>query len=87
MSWPADCPRGMTSCVLSLFELRAVREAARRRRNFGRKLVAYGPLDVTRVARLASYLRRDRIEVAHAFLFIASAYAYLATRFTPACAS
>ena len=48
-----------------------------------RKLVARGPLDVTRVARLAAYLRRDRIEIAHAFLFIASAYTYLATRFAP----
>jgi len=49
-----------------------------------RELVARGPLDVTRVARLTACLRRDRIEVAHAFLFNASAYAYLATRLTPA---
>lgn len=48
-----------------------------------RKLVARGSLDVTRVARLAGHLRRDRIEVAHAFLFNASAYAYLATRLIP----
>jgi glycosyltransferase involved in cell wall biosynthesis len=48
-----------------------------------RKLVARGPLDVSRVMRLASSLRRDRIEIAHAFLFIASAYTYLATRLAP----
>jgi len=47
-----------------------------------RELVARGPLDVTRVSRLAACLRRDRIEVAHSFLFNASAYTYLATRFT-----
>lgn len=48
-----------------------------------RKLVARGGLDVTRVARLAGYLRRDRVDVAHAFLFNASGYSYLATRVTP----
>jgi glycosyltransferase involved in cell wall biosynthesis len=48
-----------------------------------RRLVARGPLDVSRVTRLAASLRSDRIEIAHAFLFIASAYAYLATRLTP----
>jgi glycosyltransferase involved in cell wall biosynthesis len=37
-------------------------------------------LDPTRVVRLARRLRADRIEVVHAFLFIGSAYAYLATR-------
>jgi glycosyltransferase involved in cell wall biosynthesis len=37
-------------------------------------------LDPARVLRLARWIESDRIEVAHAFLFIASAYAYLATR-------
>ncbi len=46
-----------------------------------RVLPARGRLDVTRVARLARALAEDRIELAHAFLFIASAYGYLATRF------
>jgi glycosyltransferase involved in cell wall biosynthesis len=49
-----------------------------------RTLPARGPLDVTRVTRLAGCLRRDRIAVAHAFLFNASAYTYLATRVAPA---
>ncbi len=48
-----------------------------------RVLPSRGRFDVGRVARLARWLRRDEIEIAHAFLFIASAYAYLATRFTP----
>jgi glycosyltransferase involved in cell wall biosynthesis len=48
-----------------------------------RKFSSGGGLDVSRVVRLATALRRDRIQVAHAFLFIASAYAYLATRFAP----
>ena len=42
---------------------------------------AFGSFDVTRVVRLARALREDKIAVVHAFLFIASAYAYLATRF------
>jgi glycosyltransferase involved in cell wall biosynthesis len=42
---------------------------------------AIGRFDVTRVVRLARALREDRIVVVHAFLFIASAYAFLATRF------
>jgi glycosyltransferase involved in cell wall biosynthesis len=37
-------------------------------------------LDPVRVVKLARSLRRDRVQVLHAFLFIASAYAYLATR-------
>jgi glycosyltransferase involved in cell wall biosynthesis len=48
-----------------------------------RTLAARGGLDLRRVSRLAGCLRRDRIEVAHAFLYNASAYSYLATRFTP----
>lgn len=48
-----------------------------------RRMVSRGPLDLTRVVRLVGWLRRDRIDVAHAFLFNASAYTYLATRFTP----
>ncbi len=40
-------------------------------------------LDLGRVVQLARWLREDRVEIAHAFLFIASAYAYLATRMTP----
>jgi L-malate glycosyltransferase len=49
-----------------------------------RTLAARGALDLTRVARLAGCLRGDRIDVAHAFLFIASSYTYLASRFAPA---
>jgi glycosyltransferase involved in cell wall biosynthesis len=45
-----------------------------------RMIPAMAPMDLTRVVRLALWLRRDRIRVAHAFLFIASAYTYLATR-------
>jgi glycosyltransferase involved in cell wall biosynthesis len=45
-----------------------------------RVIAARGRLDVSRVLRLAQWLRRDEIELAHAFLFIASAYTYLATR-------
>lgn len=45
-----------------------------------RLLPASRNLDPGRVVRLASQLGRDRVEVVHAFLFIASAYAYLATR-------
>ncbi len=39
-------------------------------------------LDPGRILGLARALREDRIEIAHAFLYIASAYAYLATRIT-----
>ena len=46
-----------------------------------RSFPAIGRLDPTRVLRLASSLRSDGIELVHAFLFIGSAYAYLATRF------
>jgi len=45
-----------------------------------RAIPALTRLDPTRVVRLAGLLRRDRIELVHAFLFIGSAYAYLATR-------
>jgi len=38
--------------------------------------------DPRRIVQLADRLRRDEVDVAHAFLFNASAYAYLATRFT-----
>ena len=44
---------------------------------------ALARLDPTRVTRLARLLRRDQIELVHAFLFIGSAYAYLATRLVP----
>lgn len=37
-------------------------------------------LDTSRILGLAEAFRADRIEIAHAFLYIASAYAYLATR-------
>jgi len=43
-------------------------------------LVARRNLDPSRVLDLRRRLRRDRIDVVHAFLFNASAYAYLATR-------
>jgi glycosyltransferase involved in cell wall biosynthesis len=43
-------------------------------------IAATGSFDLARVVRLARSLHRDRIDVVHAFLFIASAYAYLATR-------
>ncbi len=42
-----------------------------------------GNFDFRRVLSLARALRCDGVEVVHAFLFIASAYAYLATRRTP----
>jgi len=42
-----------------------------------------GSFDVHRVLALTKALREDRVEVVHAFLFIASAYAYLATRRIP----
>ena len=45
-----------------------------------RVIAARSRFDLGRVLQLARWLRRDRIELAHAFLFIASAYAYLATR-------
>ncbi len=48
-----------------------------------RTLPAMGSFDVSRVAALARLLRRDGIGVCHAFLFIASTYAYLATRLVP----
>ena len=48
-----------------------------------RVLPANGSLDWSRVRRLAAALRADRIELVHAYLFIASAYAYLATRRLP----
>lgn len=48
-----------------------------------RILPARSNLDTLRVLRLAHWLVRDRIEIAHAFLFIASAYTYLATRLIP----
>jgi len=47
-----------------------------------RTLEARGSFDVGRVLALARALREDRIDVVHAFLFLASAYAYLATRLT-----
>ena len=46
-----------------------------------RILPARGRLDASRVAALARALRADRVQIVHAFLFIASAYTYLATRF------
>lgn len=48
-----------------------------------RTLPARGNFDVSRVVVLARMLRRDGVGVCHAFLFIASAYAYLATRLVP----
>jgi glycosyltransferase involved in cell wall biosynthesis len=48
-----------------------------------RVLPARGSFDPLRVARLATLLRRDRIAVVHAFLYIANAYAYLALLFLP----
>lgn len=45
-----------------------------------RVMPSRGRFDLARVVGLARWLRRDRIEVAHAFLYIASAYTYLATR-------
>ncbi len=45
-----------------------------------RVLEAKRNLDPGRVVRLAAALRADRIDIVHAFLYIASAYAYLATR-------
>lgn len=45
-----------------------------------RVLPSRGSFDVSRVRALRRALVRDRIEVVHAFLFLASAYAYLATR-------
>lgn len=48
-----------------------------------RVIPALTRLDPTRVVRLARWLRRDQIQLVHAFLFIGSAYAYLATRLVP----
>ncbi|MBI5506839.1 MAG: glycosyltransferase, partial [Deltaproteobacteria bacterium] len=45
-----------------------------------RTFEARGSFDFGRVVALARALREDRIEVVHAFLFLASAYTYLATR-------
>jgi glycosyltransferase involved in cell wall biosynthesis len=45
-----------------------------------RRFPSRGSLDVRRAASLGRALREDKIDVAHAFLFIASAYTYLATR-------
>ena len=45
-----------------------------------RVLPARGSFDLSRVRRLRRALREDGIEVVHAFLFLASGYAYLATR-------
>ncbi len=45
-----------------------------------RVLPSRGSFDVSRVRALRHALVRDGIEVVHAFLFLASAYAYLATR-------
>ncbi|HYC01360.1 MAG TPA: glycosyltransferase [Candidatus Limnocylindrales bacterium] len=45
-----------------------------------RVLASRGSFDVGRVLALARALREDRIQIVHAFLFLASAYAYLATR-------
>ncbi len=63
------------------------------REPYGSKLEAAGvtvrcipgliPLDPFRVLRLARAMRRDGVVLAHAFLFIASAYTYLATRLLP----
>lgn len=48
-----------------------------------RTLPSRGSFDVGRVFALARALGEDRIELVHAFLFLASAYAYLATRLRP----
>jgi len=45
-----------------------------------RVLPSRGSFDVSRVLALRRALREDRIEVVHSFLFLASGYAYLATR-------
>lgn len=45
-----------------------------------RVLESRGSFDPVRAKRLAGMLKDDGIELVHAFLFIASAYAYLATR-------
>lgn len=45
-----------------------------------RTIEAHGSFDLRRVVALARALRQDRIDLVHAFLFLASAYAYLATR-------
>ncbi len=51
-----------------------------------RSIPSRGSFDFSRARRLAAMLRTDRIEIVHAFLFIASAYAYLATRGATGCA-
>jgi len=48
-----------------------------------RIIASRGGLSLRRVVSLASSLRQDRIELVHAFLFIASSYAWLATRLLP----
>jgi glycosyltransferase involved in cell wall biosynthesis len=48
-----------------------------------RLLPARGGMDLRRVVGLARALRADRIDVVHAFLYIASAYAYLASLLVP----
>lgn len=48
-----------------------------------RVIPARGGFDMVRVLTLARQLRSDAIELVHAFLFIGSAYAYLATRLAP----
>jgi glycosyltransferase involved in cell wall biosynthesis len=45
-----------------------------------RVLPSRGSFDLARVRALRRALREDKIEVVHAFLFLASGYAYLATR-------
>ncbi len=50
-----------------------------------RSISAHGSFDLSRARKLAAMFREDRIEIVHAFLFIASAYAYLATRLTRGC--
>lgn len=51
-----------------------------------RVLPSRGSFDLGRVRALRRALREDRIEVVHAFLFLASGYAYVATRGLPAVA-
>ncbi len=45
-----------------------------------KRIPAVRHYDIARTRRLARLLREDRIELAHAFLYIASAYTYVATR-------
>ncbi len=48
-----------------------------------RVIASRGGLSLRRVVSLARGLRKDRIDLVHAFLFIASSYAWLATRLLP----